>query len=109
MALRPIAHPSASISAFRMEEPYIVMATQNPVESYGTFPLPEAQLDRFFMKMKLGYMTEEQEKQIMGREDAKDIIDRLSVCNPTPGAGGHLLLRLAPLQHCANAGEAAQA
>lgn len=65
---------------FRMEEPYIVMATQNPVESYGTFPLPEAQLDRFFMKMKLGYMTEEQEKQIMGREDAKDIIDRLSVC-----------------------------
>ncbi|MBQ3831229.1 MAG: AAA family ATPase, partial [Spirochaetales bacterium] len=37
--------------AYRMEEPYMVMATQNPVESYGTFPLPEAQLDRFFMKL----------------------------------------------------------
>ena len=65
---------------FPMEEPYIVMATQNPVESYGTFPLPEAQLDRFFMKMKLGYMTEEQEISILGRDDAKDIIETLSPC-----------------------------
>ena len=65
---------------FPMEEPYIVMATQNPVESYGTFPLPEAQLDRFFMKMRLGYMTEEQEKSILGRDEAKDIIETLSPC-----------------------------
>ena len=35
--------------------PYMVMATQNPVESYGTFPLPEAQMDRFFMRLRLGY------------------------------------------------------
>ena len=47
-------------TAYRMEEPYMVMATQNPVESYGTFPLPEAQLDRFFMKLSLCYMTREQ-------------------------------------------------
>ncbi len=54
------------------------MATQNPVESYGTFPLPEAQLDRFFMKLSLGYMTPEQEKQVLRRPDAKEIIAGLA-------------------------------
>ena len=52
---------------YPMAEPFFVMATQNPVESYGTFPLPEAQLDRFFMKMSLGYMTREQEMEVLGR------------------------------------------
>ena len=64
--------------SYRLEEPYIVMATQNPVESYGTFPLPEAQLDRFFMKFSLGYMTPDQEKEVLRRADTKDIIDSLS-------------------------------
>ena len=59
---------------FPLDEPYIVMATQNPIESYGTFPLPEAQLDRFFMKLSLGYMTPEQEKQVLRRPDAKEIV-----------------------------------
>ena len=59
---------------FLLEEPFIVMGTQNPVESYGTFPLPEAQLDRFFMKLSLGYMEREQEISLMGRRDARDII-----------------------------------
>ena len=63
---------------FRLEEPYIVMATQNPVESYGTFPLPEAQLDRFLMKLSMGYMTAEQEKSVLRREDSKVIIDGLT-------------------------------
>ena len=63
---------------FRLEEPYIVMATQNPVESYGTFPLPEAQLDRFLMKLSMGFMTPEQEKGILHREDSKVILDTLS-------------------------------
>ena len=62
---------------FRLEEPFIVMGTQNPIESYGTFPLPEAQLDRFFMKLSLGYMEREQEISLMGRRDAKDIIGDL--------------------------------
>ena len=62
---------------FRLEEPYIVMATENPVESYGTFPLPEAQLDRFLMKLSMGYMTPEQEKHILRREDSKVIVDKL--------------------------------
>lgn len=47
--------------------PFMVMATQNPVESYGTFPLPEAQLDRFMMRFKLGYPTLEEEKTIVLR------------------------------------------
>lgn len=62
---------------FPLSEPFIVMGTQNPVESYGTFPLPEAQLDRFFMKLSLGYMEREQEISIMGRKDSKDIIESL--------------------------------
>ena len=62
---------------YRMEEPYMVMATQNPVESYGTFPLPEAQLDRFFMKLSLGYMTKEQENGILRRPATVKIIDSL--------------------------------
>ena len=63
---------------YPLEEPYIVMATQNPIESYGTFPLPEAQLDRFFMKLSLGYMSPEQEKEVLRRADTKDIIGTLS-------------------------------
>ncbi|MBO6060525.1 MAG: AAA family ATPase [Clostridia bacterium] len=65
-------------STYKLEEPYIVMATQNPIESYGTFPLPEAQLDRFFMKLSLGYMTAEQEKSILRRPDTKDLIEELT-------------------------------
>ena len=63
---------------FSLAEPYIVMATQNPVESYGTFPLPEAQLDRFFMKLSMGFMTPEQEKSVLRREDSKRIVESLS-------------------------------
>ena len=62
---------------FKLREPFIVMGTQNPIESYGTFPLPEAQLDRFFMKLSLGYMERDQEISLLGRRDAKDIIESL--------------------------------
>ncbi len=47
--------------------PFLVIATQNPIELEGTFPLPEAQLDRFFMRVKLGYPTEEEEEEILLR------------------------------------------
>lgn len=50
-----------------MEEPFIVMATQNPIEMEGTFVLPEAQLDRFLMKIKLGYPTAKEEEQILAQ------------------------------------------
>ena len=68
---------SADGETFPLDEPFIVMGTQNPIESYGTFPLPEAQLDRFFMKLSLGYMERDQEISLMGRRDAKDIIGGL--------------------------------
>lgn len=51
----------------KLEEPFFVMATQNPLETTGTFPLPEAQLDRFFMKLSMGMPDEEEEVQILQR------------------------------------------
>ena len=51
---------------YPMEEPFLVIATQNPVESQGTFPLPEAQIDRFFMKLSLGYPDNASEKEMIG-------------------------------------------
>ena len=53
------------------------MATENPLESYGTFPLPDAQVDRFFMQLSLGYMTREQEMQVLARPSARSILDTL--------------------------------
>ena len=53
---------------------FMVMATQNPLESYGTFPLPEAQVDRFFMRLALGYMRREEELSVLTRRDTVDII-----------------------------------
>ena len=55
---------------FEMEEPFFVMATQNPVESFGTYPLPEAQIDRFMVKLAIGYPKVEEEQRIVhgGRE-----------------------------------------
>ena len=63
--------------SYKMTEPYMVMATQNPIESYGTFPLPEAQMDRFFMRLKLGYMTREQEISVLRRPDAKQLLEEI--------------------------------
>jgi MoxR-like ATPase len=61
----------------KLEEPFMVMATQNPLESYGTFPLPDAQTDRFFMRLSLGYMKREQEMGVIARRSTIDIIDTL--------------------------------
>jgi len=60
-----------------LEEPFMVMATQNPIESYGTFPLPEAQMDRFFMRLSLGYMSHAEEKVVMARRSTLDIVSTL--------------------------------
>lgn len=57
---------------------FMVAATQNPIESYGTFPLPEAQMDRFMMRMKLGYMQRSEEISVALRRDTTDIIAELS-------------------------------
>ena len=52
-------------SSFRLDNPFLVMATQNPIEQEGTYPLPEAQVDRFLMKVVIGYPTLEEEKIII--------------------------------------------
>lgn len=54
-------------STFKLEEPFLVLATQNPVEQEGTYPLPEAQVDRFMLKLKIGYPTQAEELEIMRR------------------------------------------
>jgi len=62
---------------FPLASPFMVMATQNPLESYGTFPLPDAQLDRFFMRLSLGYMSREQEMEVLRRVSTINIIESL--------------------------------
>ena len=58
----------------KLPKPFLVMATQNPVETYGTFHLPEAQMDRFFMKLSMGYPSMEEEVQILERTELNNPI-----------------------------------
>lgn len=60
---------------FQLKKPFLVMATQNPIEQEGTYPLPEAQVDRFFFKVKVTYGNAEEEEQI---------ISRMSTCDEIP-------------------------
>ena len=57
---------------FPVPTPFMVLATQNPIEQEGTYPLPEAQLDRFMLKLKIDYPTKEQERQILDRMAVTD-------------------------------------
>lgn len=68
--------------SFSLPRPFLVLATQNPIEQEGTYPLPEAQVDRFMLKVVLGYPTKEEEKQIIrahiqqvGLPKAKQVLD----------------------------------
>ena len=54
-------------TTFGLDEPFLVLATQNPIEQEGTYPLPEAQVDRFMLKIKVGYPTRDEELEIMRR------------------------------------------
>lgn len=65
-----------------LAKPFLVIATQNPVETAGTFPLPEAQLDRFLMQLSIGFPTEHEEKTILNRFIEDSPLETLSpVCN----------------------------
>ena len=67
-----------------LPDPFMVIATQNPIEYEGTFPLPEAQLDRFFMRISLGYPNVDQEVAIMDQREQTDPINQIkSVCTPS--------------------------
>lgn len=69
---------------YPLDNPFFVIATQNPIESQGTFPLPEAQNDRFLMKLSLGYPERIYEKQVLSQYGGKSPLDSLTpVCTKT--------------------------
>ncbi len=74
----------------RLPRPFLVLATQNPVELEGTFPLPEAQLDRFLLRLEIGYPGEDDEDEILARFESTSPLDSL-----TPVIDGDELVRLA--------------
>ncbi len=66
---------------FKLEEPFLVMATQNPIEQEGTYPLPEAQLDRFMLKVVINYPSKEEEKTILRQQINNQHIETHAVIN----------------------------
>ncbi|WP_420631601.1 AAA family ATPase [Candidatus Leptofilum sp.] len=64
-------------TTYPLEAPFMVLATQNPIEYEGTFPLPEAQLDRFLLRIQLGYPSKEQEMDILDRQQFKHPIESI--------------------------------
>ena len=69
-------------TTFALEEPFLVLATQNPIEQEGTYPLPEAQVDRFMLKLRVGYPTRDQEREIMRRMAGGEPIPVEAVATP---------------------------
>src|SRR3977135_1029451 len=70
-----------------LPQPFLVIATQNPVEHHGTYPLPESQLDRFFMRIKMGYPSHETEKEILRKcvgDNPLDSLDPLADISEVP-------------------------
>ena len=87
-------HVSIGGRSYPVPEPFLVLATQNPIEQEGTYPLPEAQVDRFMLKLRIGYPSREEERQILdlmartsglpvasGVVDAKTILSAREVIN----------------------------
>jgi MoxR-like ATPase len=72
---------------FKLDDPFLVLATQNPIEQEGTYPLPEAQIDRFLLKLRITYPNKEEEKEIMeqiavvGEPDIKPVVNPKAVIN----------------------------
>ena len=64
-------HATIGDTTHELPKPFLVLATQNPIEQEGTYPLPEAQVDRFMLKLKVGYPNREEEKEIMRRYSQK--------------------------------------
>ena len=69
-------------TTFKLDEPFLVLATQNPIEQEGTYPLPEAQVDRFMLKLHVGYPTRDEEKEILRRMASGHKIDVRHVATP---------------------------
>jgi MoxR-like ATPase len=69
---------SADITTYALPEPFFVVATQNPHEQLGTFPLPESQLDRFLMRVTLGYPDSSHERELLRRGDRRDVLPQIT-------------------------------
>jgi MoxR-like ATPase len=69
-------------TTYLLEEPFLVLATQNPIEQEGTYPLPEAQVDRFMLKLRVGYPTRDEEREIMRRMASGHAIPIQHVATP---------------------------
>ncbi|MEX2584667.1 MAG: MoxR family ATPase [Gemmatimonadota bacterium] len=69
-------------TTYRLPDPYLVLATQNPIEQEGTYPLPEAQVDRFMMKVVVGYPERDEEREILRRMSGPDPISVDRVAHP---------------------------
>jgi MoxR-like ATPase len=67
---------------YPLPQPFVVMATQNPIEQEGTYPLPEAQIDRFMLMVKVGYPTREDERKIMDRMTLSEVARATPVITP---------------------------
>lgn len=70
-------------STYKLDDPFLVMATQNPIEQEGTYPLPEAQVDRFMLKVIIGYPKKEEEKQIIRQNISGESFDLKPVIKPS--------------------------
>jgi MoxR-like ATPase len=80
---------TVDVETMKLPRPFLVLATQNPIELEGTFPLPEAQIDRFLMRLALGYPSKEDEETILVRYEDQDPLETLE---PAIEAGGLLVL-----------------
>jgi MoxR-like ATPase len=68
-------------NTFKLDDPFLVLATQNPIEQEGTYPLPEAQVDRFMLKIVIGYPTKEEEKLIIRQNISNDFPKTVPIVN----------------------------
>ena len=69
-------------NTFKLDEPFLVLATQNPIEQEGTYPLPEAQVDRFMLKLSIGYPSKEEELEIIRRQTRQEPLEARPVITP---------------------------
>ncbi|HEY8491644.1 MAG TPA: MoxR family ATPase, partial [Dehalococcoidia bacterium] len=81
-----------------LPRPFLVLATQNPIEYEGTFPLPEAQLDRFLLRLRMGYPEEAEEEEILRRFEVESPLEVLPEVIPAEGLAG--LIEAVKQVHC---------
>ncbi|HYP52758.1 MAG TPA: MoxR family ATPase, partial [Pyrinomonadaceae bacterium] len=70
-------HVTVEGTTHRLEQPFIVVATQNPIEHHGTYPLPESQVDRFMLRLRIGYPDVSAEREILRERERGDPLERL--------------------------------